>query len=66
LTGVAPITGIASPTVRLARAQFVFTQVRGREAIFWQTQKTARAANPGGRIPRRRPLVEPMTITVDT
>jgi hypothetical protein len=41
---------------RRARSQFVFTQVKGREAIFWQTQKTARAANPGGRIPRRRAL----------
>jgi ERCC4-type nuclease len=40
--------------------------VKGREAIFWQTQKTARAANPGGRIPRRRSLTEPVTITVDT
>jgi ERCC4 domain len=49
-----------------ARSQFVFTQVKGREAIFWQTQKTARAANPGGRIPRRRTLTEPVTITVDT
>jgi hypothetical protein len=44
----------------------VFTQVKGREAIFWQTQKTARAANPGGRIPRRRNLAGPMAITVDT
>ena len=26
---------------RLSRSQFVFTQVKGREAIFWQTQKTA-------------------------
>ncbi len=51
---------------RLARSQFVFTQVKGREAIFWQTQKTARAANPGGRIPRRRSLIGPVTITVDT
>jgi len=51
---------------RLARSQFVFTQVKGREAIFWQTQKTARAANPGGRIPRRRSLAEPVTIIVDT
>jgi hypothetical protein len=51
---------------RLARSQFVFTQVKGREAIFWQTQKTARAANPGGRIPRRRPLTEAVTIAVDT
>jgi ERCC4 domain len=51
---------------RLARSQFVFTQVKGKEAIFWQTQKTARAANPGVRIPRRRSLTEPVTITVDT
>ncbi len=51
---------------RLARSQFVFTQVKGREAIFWQTQKTARAASPGGRIPRRRALAGPVTITVDT
>jgi ERCC4 domain len=49
-----------------ARSQFVFTQVKRREAIFWQTQKTARAANPGGRIPRRRTLTQPVTITVDT
>jgi len=51
---------------RLARSQFVFTRVKGREAIFWQTQKTARAANPGGRIPRRRSLTRTVTITVDT
>jgi hypothetical protein len=51
---------------RLSRSQFVFTQVRGREAIFWQTQKTARAANPGGRIPRRRALDQTVTITVDS
>jgi hypothetical protein len=51
---------------RQARSQFVFTQAKGREAIFWQTQKTARAANPGGRIPRRRSLTNRVTITVDT
>jgi len=51
---------------RLARSQFVFTQVKGREAIFLQTQKTARAANPGGRIPRRRTLTDAVTIAVDT
>jgi hypothetical protein len=51
---------------RLARSQFVFTQVKGREAIFWQTQKTARSANPGGRIPRRQTLVGAITIVVDT
>lgn len=51
---------------RLARSQFVFTEVRGRQAIFWQTQKTARTANPGGRVPRRRALVEGFTIWIDT
>ncbi len=51
---------------RLARSQFVFTQVKGREAIFWQTQKTARGASPGGRIPRRRTLAGAVTIAVDT
>jgi len=51
---------------RLSRSQFVFTQVKGREAIFWQTQKTARAANPGGRIPQRRALTDAVTIAVDT
>jgi hypothetical protein len=49
---------------RRARSQVVFTQVKGREAIFWQTQKTARAANPGGRIPRRRTLTDAVTIAV--
>ncbi len=51
---------------RLSRSQFVFTQVRGREAIFWQTQKTARGANPGARIPRRRNLAGSVAIAVDT
>jgi hypothetical protein len=51
---------------RLFRSQFVFTRIRGREAIFWQTQKTARTANPGARIPRRRPLEEPLEVVVDT
>ena len=51
---------------RLARSQFVLTHVKGREAIFWPTQKTARTANPGGRIPRRRILTDPVTIATDT
>jgi hypothetical protein len=51
---------------RLSRSQFVFTEVRGRAAIFWQTQKTARSANPGARVPRRRALSEGFTIWVDT
>jgi hypothetical protein len=51
---------------RLARSQFVFTETRGRPAIFWQTQKAARAANPGARIPRARALPEGVTILIDT
>ena len=47
-------------------AQFVFTEVRGRPAIFWQTQRTARSANPGARVPRRRTLTEGFTVLIDT
>ncbi len=61
-----PAVDLVLDRPRQARSQFVFTQVKGREAIFWQTQKTARAANPGGRVPRRRAVAEPVTITVDT
>ncbi len=32
-----------------ARSQFVFTEARGRPAVWWQTQKTVQAANPGAR-----------------
>ncbi|CAN5836161.1 hypothetical protein BH23ACT12_BH23ACT12_15840 [soil metagenome] len=49
----------------LARSQFVFTEARGRAAIFWQTQKVARTANPGARVPKGR-SVEVLEIVVDT
>jgi hypothetical protein len=51
---------------RLARSQFVFTETRGRPAIFWQTQKAAKSANPGARIPRGRATVPGLEIAVDT
>src|SRR2546426_4931397 len=51
---------------RLARSQFVFTEAKGHPAIFWQTQKTARSANPGGRVPRHRALPGGFTIVVDS
>jgi hypothetical protein len=51
---------------RLSRSQFVFTETRGRPAIFWQTQKAAKAANPGARIPRARAIPEGFQIAVDT
>jgi ERCC4 domain len=49
-----------------ARSQFVFTRVRGRDAIFWQTQRTARSANPGARVPRGRALQDRLVVIVDS
>lgn len=51
---------------RLSRSQFVFTETRGRPAIFWQTQKAAKAANPGARIPRGRSVPGGVAIVIDT
>jgi hypothetical protein len=50
---------------QLARSQFVFTTARGRPAVWWQTQKTVQAANPGARVPRGR-LEHALTVVVDT
>lgn len=50
---------------QLARSQFVFTQARGRPMVWWQTQKTVQAANPGARVPRGR-AAGPLSIAVDT
>jgi ERCC4 domain len=52
---------------RERRSQLVFTRVRGRQVIFWQSPRTARAARPGVRVPGRRAggLGE-LTILVDT
>lgn len=36
------------------RSQFVLTYVKGREAIFWQTSRTAKQARPHGRPPTAR------------
>lgn len=49
------------------RAQFVFTEVRARPAIFWQTAKVARTARPGVRVPARRASgLDRLEILVDT
>lgn len=51
-----------------ARSQFVFTKIAGgREAIFWQTANTARAARPGLRMPTARASGHrDLVIVVDT
>ena len=49
------------------RSQLVFPRVRGRQVIFWQSPRTARAARPGVRVPGRRAAgLERLTILVDT
>jgi hypothetical protein len=49
------------------RSQLVFTRVKGRQVIFWQSPRTARAARPGVRVPGRRAAgLQGLTILVDT
>jgi len=50
---------------KLARSQFVFTNARGRPAVWWQTQQTAQFGNPGARVPRGR-ASGPFQVAVDT
>lgn len=49
------------------RSQFVFTRIRGgREAIFWQSPRTARQARPGVRLPTARAAgVAGLVVVVD-
>lgn len=53
---------------QLNRSQFVFVTLRGgREAVFWQTSKTAAASRPGLRIPSRRAAgIADLEVIVDT
>jgi hypothetical protein len=54
---------------REQRSQFVFTTVQGREAVFWQSARTAKQARPGIRVPRRRAAGYPgaeLEILIDT
>jgi hypothetical protein len=61
-----PVIDLVLERPRLSRSQFVFTESRGRSAIFWQTQKAAKAANPGARIPRARAIPGGFQILIDT
>jgi hypothetical protein len=52
---------------REARSQIVFTTIKGREGIFWQTPKTTRASRPTVRVPARRASgLDELAIAVDT
>ncbi|MGH8926891.1 MAG: ERCC4 domain-containing protein [Acidimicrobiia bacterium] len=50
------------------RSQLVFTRLKGgREAIFWQTSRTAKSSRPGVRVPgRRASWLGDLSITIDT
>ena len=49
------------------RAQFVFTEIKARPAIFWQTARALRAARPGVRVPSRKAAgLREWRIDVDT
>lgn len=49
------------------RSQIVFTRIRGgREAIFWQTARTAKQARPNVGVPHARSAAGALTILVDT
>lgn len=49
------------------RSQVVFTTIRGREGIFWQSPKTTRLARPTERVPARRASgIGDVVIAVDT
>ena len=49
------------------RAQFVFTEVKERPAIFWQTARALRYARPGVRVPTRKAAgLRELLIEVDT
>jgi hypothetical protein len=48
------------------RSQIVFTRIKGgREAIFWQSARTAKQARPNVGIPTRRSIGGRLTIVVD-
>jgi hypothetical protein len=62
-----PAIDLVLDRARNNRAQFVFTEVRSRPAIFWQTQKVARGARPGVRVPARKASgLDHLVIQVDT
>jgi len=49
------------------RSQIVFTRIRGgREAIFWQTARTAKQAKPNVGVPTKRSVAGELTIVVDS
>ncbi len=62
-----PAIDIEADRTREARSQFVLTRARGREMIFWQTARVAKAARPNVDLPTARAGgLEHLEIVVDT
>jgi len=58
---------IVADRTREARSQFVITRARGREMIFWQSARVAKAARPNIALPTARAAgLERLEIVVDT
>ncbi len=62
---VPPSTSSSPDRSILARSSSSPPRVGGRPAVWWQTQKTVQAANPGARVPRGRAPGR-LSIAVDT
>lgn len=62
-----PAVDLVLDRSRENRSQFVFTRIRGgREAIFWQSARTAKQARPGVRLPTARAAgIAELVIVVD-
>lgn len=58
---------VVADRTRDARSQFVMTRARGREMIFWQTARVAKAARPNVALPTARAGgLDSLEIVVDT
>jgi hypothetical protein len=61
-----PAIDLVLDRARENRSQVVITRVRGREAIFWQSPRTARQARPAVTLPTARAHGAVLEILVDT
>jgi hypothetical protein len=61
-----PAIDLVLDRARENRSQLVVTRARGREAIFWQSPRTAKQARPGVHLPTARAHGQALEILVDT
>lgn len=61
-----PAIDLVLDRARENRSQFVVTQARGREVIFWQSPRTVRQARPNVALPTRRAAGQELEVIVDS